>query len=545
MSWNKIASDILKVDMPIDNWNLSIPKNSFKIKIPGIVKITLNLLENAFNNGDNKIIVIYPENTYLSLLTVILHTTISIISGDMKTDNFLDSLQPGQKLKENNKIHAFIGKEIINNKEMFCLKLADGTIRKLPANMMSSFYKTNTKRPLSNIPSKNIKTDIIHSSYESLKNNLTYLNKSVIYSSTFSKIREAIENIKFDNYSFTDILLFKRIKEDNSIDVINTGKPDGIPAVLINNKDNLYQLLSHVTDKTKCIFIDYDDSIINNQLSFLDTLTEKNIPVIILSDTINSFNLDNLEYRGFKTLRWDNESLISEITNDKSDSIINPIIMNCCNKIMHFELCDNQEITLIDNTLRKIKKQIITVNENLNDIYWQIREMSLFLMRNTIKISSMIQKQKTEQIDIIKNKLKNETYNISKENMLELLNVIENIHSMLTNDEFQFTKALKSEELVKNSSYNDIILVIPDNDDKSKYIDYWNNKILMTGIEKNINIMAAQEYYNCSLLHAEVIICGWLEKNIMRHIVFSYNVSKATVLLCKKEEYWSMSHLSE
>ena len=534
MSWNKIASDLLVSNTAYDNLKLLLPENATTIYVPRIVKLTLKLLENALVNGKNKIIIVYPERIYLPSLTVIFQSLSDILSDEPRNNKDFDSLHKGQRLKIDNYVCEFIS----SDKERIWVKWADINNSFLKSNF-PYFQKADTKRRLSKYPGGLLKTYTKVSIIDTLRQNMSFLNESIIYVTSENKFTKITDNIKFDNYYIKDLLLFGKIKTDNTINIINKGQIHGTPAVLFSN--DLYSLNTHHLENTKFIFMDYFDSIIENQLDAFDDIIKNNIPVVIMSDQINSFNFENIENRGFITLRWDKDSLIP-ISGELSTDNINQKIVSCCNKSINYMQCDDEEISNILNTMRNIRYIIDNTNQTIIDLYWQLYDIIILLLHKTITLAFLSRNNLLANIEVINSKLKKQTYNISSENMDKLIHVIK-ILRMILDDTYEFQKVNETKRIIE-SSVHDNILIIPDNEDKKEYISYWNKYTGETG--KSIIIMYAQEYANrLQSTKSDVIVCGWLGKNRMRNIIFCNNESTIYILLNKIESQWKKSHISE
>jgi len=540
LSWHKIASELLITNTSFEHWKISIPELSTKLFLPKILKLTLKLLEKTFSSGKNRIIIIYPEDFYLPSLTVVFQTISNILSGRLGIDNNFYSFESGQKLKLNNKIYEFCAIEYINNIEMFCVKLSDGTKQLFPLDRVPSFQKIDTKRRASSIPGKIKKPDDITSIYDDLKEKRTFLKESIVYVSSSRRFTDIIEGTKFDNQSIEDILFLGKIDFESKIKNISKGQCQGNPAVLISN--DLYALCNLTNKNIQMIFIDGKITI-ENQLDALDNLIKENIPIVVISDQINSFDLKYLEDRNFLTLRWDENSMIPILDERLTDNI-NQKIINCCNKRIDYIQCENPEISNIWNIMRNIRNDMTNnANQTIIDLYWQLYNIVLSVLHRTISISIQFREFILSSIDEISKKIKTQSYNISSENIKKLTDIFCNLEYVL-NENYQLKKSIETESIVFSSIENNIV-IIPDNEDKSTYISHWNN-IIDNKAKKKVIIMYAQEYANqINSIKADVIVCGWLGKNKMKNILFSNNESNINILLNTVELQWKKSHISE
>ena len=545
MSWNEIASNLLKSNSAYDNIQLSFPENAVNVYLPKILKLTLKLIEDALVKGINKIIIVYPEKIYLPSLTVIFQSFSNISSGNSDNNKDFDSLQNGQRLKIDNYVCEYIS----SNKERIWVKWADINNSFLKSNF-PAFQKAETKRKLSKYPGllinnigglsiENKKFSIINM----LKQNLSFQTKSIIYVTSENKFAKTTYDLKFDNLNIMDLLLFGKIKIDNTIDIINKGQIHGVPAILFNY--DIDQLHSEHVENASLIFIDYSDNLVNTKLPSLDKYIKTNIPIIILTDTINSFNMTDLENRGFQTLRWDRESIIPDLINEKSDNVIDYKVFNCHNCKINYELCESHDISMIVKTMINIRKVIENSNQNIIDLYWQLYEIAILSLRNIIVFSSSYKDIISTKINNIRNGFMKYKYSISTEIIGNIEEIVSVLYELLK-ETYLFAKTKKVKELIQSSSSDNIVIIIPENDDKNTYNSYWNLFLEESDVKKKIDTMYPQEYSAYPQdINAEVIVCGWLGKNRMKNIIYSNNASYVYILLYKIEEKWKKYHLAE
>ena len=538
LSWNKIASDLLNSNTAYDNLQLSFPGNDVTVFLPNIIKLTLKLLEEAWVKGINKTIVVYPEKIYLPALTVIFQAFSDITSGNQDNNNDFNALQKGQRLKIDNHVCEFIS----SNKERIWVKWAD-VDNSFLKNNFPAFQKADTKRRLSKHPGKLLKMNNNFSVIDILKQNLSFQKKSIIYISSESKFSKATFDLGINCSIITDLLLLGRIRTDNSIDIINKGQIHGIPAILFNY-DLDYLNMEHIKNASS-LFIDYSDNIINTKLPSLDRFLNTGIPITVLTDTINSFNMEDLENRGFKTLRWDKDSLIPELSDEKTENLINYKIFNCFSEKIIYELCESNDISILVKKMISIRNFIENTNQNIIDLYWLIYEKVILMLRNIITFSTSYKSIISDKLDNINIDLAKYKYNLSPEIIKSIQDILLSLHEFLK-ETYKFEKTRKTEKLIQLSSYENIIIIISENDDKNEYISYFNSFIEELNVKKIITIMYPMEYSaNLHNISAEVIVCGWLGKTKMRNVIFCNNSNSVHILLNNIELKWKKLHCLE
>lgn len=539
MSWNKIVSDLLNSSTPYDNLQLSLPGNEINIFLPKIIKLTLKLLSEAREKGINKTIIVYPEKTYLSPLTVVFQALSDITSGNQDKDNDFDTLQKGQRLKIDNYVCEFIS----SDKERIWVKWADDNRNSFLKSNFPAFQKADTKRRLSKQPGGLLKNNNHFSVIDMLKQNLSFQKKCIIYITSESKFAKTTNYLKLNYNNITDLLLLGRIRTDSTINIINKGQIHGIPAILFNY-DLDFLNMQHV-ENASYIFVDYSDNIVNTKLPSLDRFLQANIPVIMLTDSINSFNMQDLENRGFQTLRWDKESIIPDLSNEKLDNVINYRIFNCHSGRIIYELCESPDISALVSKMMNIRKFIENTNQDIIDTYWQLYEIVILVLRNIIIFSSSYRNLISEKLYIISNEFNKYKYSLTAEIINILEEIIYSLHE-ISKETYRFTKTNKSEKIVKTSNSENIVIIISENYDKNDYISYWNSFSEEYEINKNITILYPLEYSAISHnINAEVIVCGWLGKTKMKNIIYCNNSNLIYILLNNIEFKWKKMHSAE
>jgi hypothetical protein len=545
VSWADISAVLLKSESSFDKLNLSFPDNEEILPFPKIIKLTLKLIEESISKNQNKIIVVYPERIYLPSMTVIFQAISDIVSGKLRTDYDIYSFQKSQRLKIDNLICKFV--EIKTDKDgvkRIWVEFSDSNYA-YPIDQAPFFQRTDTNRRISKAPLKHyIRSNNDSSVFNTLEANKTFLKDSIYYLNSAKRFRDDFHKITVNDKEILDLMLIGKINTDNVINIINKGQFSGKPALLF--MDNLYTLNSHLSENTKYVFIDiHDDGIVNSQLDALDYLIKKDSPVIFLTDTVNSFNLEALGNRGFLTLRWDRTSILPDLYSTSAGDNVNSKVYNCGNKEINYELCDDFELSDIIKVLNKSRHFLEDNTQVLTNLYWQLYNVVISLLRNVIRIPEIVRSNIKNKIEDIEKSLKTQTYNISSENMNNLEQIILVIQNLL-DGEYEYEKAKKTEQIICDGVFDNIVIIISDNDDKSVYINYWDNYITDNNLDKSIRIMYVQEYCNgIESIDAEIIVCGWLGKNKMRNIIYNNNAPLMHILLYKIEQNWKKRHVSE
>lgn len=146
--------------------------------------------------------------------------------------------------------------------------------------------------------------------------------------------------------------MLSTVDYEGKMQSLGAGQAAGIPAMVYAS--DLYAVNTALEDNPLPQSVLIDVSNMNNiggQLDELDDLIRRNIPIICLTDTMNSFELDLLKQREFNIWRWDAASITEQLYDASAISMDQKVKFCAQQKINYIgrwgkalKVSDNEEI---------------------------------------------------------------------------------------------------------------------------------------------------------------------------------------------------------
>lgn len=522
------------------------------VSTPPIIKVSIELLNRFFEAGEKRVVMVFPEKNQSTFFLVILKVIHDIIDGKLEKIYNPNTFVKGQKLKcgncvvEFDRIDRFMGRTTLWVENADC---RNG----IPLELAPFFQLTDTNRCLSTDKEfskikgeiKKQKAAMVDS--EQLTTMLidykTHLNNTVFNVTPIGKVKAMMSNICINGNKVQDILLVGQVDTEGNVENINRGQLLGEPSIVMaSNMYSVYEAIKKESD-VKSLFIDVSNpNTINNELDVLDEILKKNFPIICLTDTLNSFELESLESRGFSIWRWDEESISIDMHNGSSLSI-NKKVQNCSKQKIQYLECDSEEISSSLAKLYLYRKEVALTNVNMTDIYDKLFSLAFLCLRNIVDLNDTEYTQIKKTISNCKIKLQSEKRFISSEMFNNFEDVIKSFQ-VVYSKEYVMPKISALKDVLCYNHYKNVCIVIQDRADKEKHQVFWDKVCSEENIQTKISILRQAEYCNSKALACDItIVCGWISSTIMRRIIYSYNTSKYIVLLYEYEERWRNAHV--
>lgn len=547
MNWNEFVKEKLNQPSWTDGLNLQYKNEENTFVLPHIIKFSLILAGNDNLINNKRLNIVFPEKKELYFLFALSKVIDDIYNGIVEVTYDPHTFVKGQKLKYGNCIVEFDSIQINNDVEMLCIRLAADLKYSVPISHAPFFQTVETKKRLSKYDafsrvycsqqdikySQNYYEDIIIN----LKNHKTHMNGAVFCISKLSYLHEMIENIKINGEKLDNILLTGKLDYEGNIKNIGKGQLIGIPSIVIGS--DLYSAntaLYEGVPATAFIIDVSNEKQFENQLDILDELSQKDFPIICISDTANSFNLKYLEDRGFDTWRWDKYYIPQEFC-EKGKHKSNELVKNCIEKKFDFIKCSCEEVSNSFNILNIYKRQedfsgpmIETFNKLFNMIF--------FAMRNVIELTREQQNQFKDNIEECDCLIDEEKKYISKEMYDDIKKILKYLDSVFSYT-FSITKIEAIIKIFKQNKNKNICIVVPDRIDRKLVENYWKTCVLIKKEYTSLVVMHATEYLHTIKPDIEIVIIScWLKEEIMRKLL-NCNISKRyLVLLYECEQTW-------
>jgi hypothetical protein len=142
----------------------------------------------------------------------------------------------------------------------------------------------------------------------------THLDGSIFLITSIKNAKEYFDQTFINGTPLKDVLLIGKVQTDGSIDSCYSGQLSGNPAIVLAS--DLYSVIKAIergANVQSIIINSSQNTVIDNQLDTLDDLSNEEFPILCLTDTSNSFDLDLLLDRSYNVWRWDANSLVETI----------------------------------------------------------------------------------------------------------------------------------------------------------------------------------------------------------------------------------------
>ena len=555
LSWNEYIKELLSTKTVLDD--VYLQNENENTTVSPIVKASIQMLESMIETEGPHNVFVFPEIKELLYEFVISKIVFNVSAGKININYDPHSFQKGQKLKYKNcivKFNRYVEKDF-DGKERIYIEFADGGTRGLPPKIAPIFQivDSETKRfskekafneiysaqkAIEEAESITKHCDII----ETLKDYKTHLDGSIFLVTNMRNAKDYFDQTLINGTPLKDVLLIGKVQNDGNIDSCYAGQLSGNPAIVLVN--DLYSILKAIEQGAKVQSIIVNSSygnIIENQLDTLDELSSEGFPILCLTDTSNSFNLDVLLDRSYNIWRWDANSLVDDIHVSGLENVGHKI-KNCATQILTYEKVSCAEISQALDVLyahnNTIEEQVTTAiavyNKLFSLLFTSLRTATPFEREEISRIQNVLYECELG-LNQSKKFLNPTLYN----DLMKAITCYEKVFTM----NFANPKVLKLAEIISSKKYSSVCIVITDRIDKARCEDYWRNYAVRKHSSTVVKVLYPQEYANFNTAKFDAtIIVGWLNSKNMRNIIYSYGTSEYIVLTYDCEEKWRKAH---
>jgi len=366
IEWDEYIEKLLSRSGGLDSVMLSFDGGRATVPVPPIVKASILMLDKIIENQGKRQIIVFPERQQTAFVFLLARAIHNIYVGEIQKDYDPEGFNPGEKLKVGNAIVEYLGIENRDGKQNFMLKTSDMKF-KAPINILPIFQKIDTKKPLSKwekFASEKKKISRLSKSKEEEKDQIstlleykTHMVNSIYYVSSVASVKEQMLSLRICNEKASNLLLMGQTNYEGKITNISDGQLAGIPAIVLSSDIYAVNSSLELGNPAQSVIVEISNiNSILSQLDALDELLQKKIPVIFITDTVNSFDFSEFAIRGFNTWRWDVGSL-SEKLYDVDKTIADMRIGHCARQKLQFVKVDGNEISESAKLLAKLRKE--------------------------------------------------------------------------------------------------------------------------------------------------------------------------------------------
>lgn len=545
----------------IDNLSISSIDCEVGGAAPPVIVATLSLLQEMQEDGETRIIVVVPDREQFGFITTLLLAVDSAI-GDNSPNTYNPSeFSKGQLLK--------CGKCIV---EFDSVDLEKGTIKvlcapapratsasayTLPLSIAPFFQKTDTVRPLSKLERvRFVRHEIEHEHLstqrlmEDLSNLRTHISGTIAYVATLNQAVDLYTELRLEGKALQEALLFAKIRNQGEVTILNSGKLSGEPSIAFAS--NLFSVCQAMENglNIKTLVIDTEnlELVVKNDLNLIDDeLGRSKVPVIIITDTASSFELNELQARGFKVWRWDAGSL-SAVQADYAEGIFSGLsrkLLNCVQTVYSYEICQND---VLDRIYRGLSQMHVGIKDtgtgaDLEEIYDNLWQIYIDMIR-CVQDGSIVRAKYPKERFYNWLKMVSEQQGFAAPDVLRLMcDTIGETAEVVMHDGFRTKADVLERVILSKSAATPITILVPNNEDIPLLTTYWKKRLGGKRQEDTIQFMSCHTFLTTeSAVSEEVIVCGWFGSGAMRKICFSYLASTYTFILYNSESQWKNSH---
>ena len=555
LSWNEYIEELLSTPTVLDNMSLQYGDNA--IAVSPIVKASIQMLESMIETEGRHNVFVFPEIKELLYEFVLSKIVFNVAAGKINITYDPHTFKPGQKLKYKNCVVEFdrYAENDYQGKDRVYIRFADGASYGVPAEIApifqiadadtkrfsksKAFYDVySAKKAIEELRSSPEKRDII----EALTDYKTHLDGSIFLITSIKNAKEYFDQTFINGTPLKDVLLIGKVQTDGSIDSCYPGQLSGNPAIVLAS--DLYSVIRAIEQgaKVQSIIINSSqNTLIDNQLDTLDDLSREEFPILCLTDTSNSFELDVLLDRGYNVWRWDANSLV-ETVHASDQKTAGHRIQNCAKQNVAYERVNCVEITDALQLIYSHKAEIESQGTDVISAYNKL----FSLLFTSLRIAIPFEREEIGRVQGIleecKVALEHEKRFMSQELYRDLVKAIANFEKVFVIS-FDNPKVSKIAEIISSKKYSSVCIVITDRLDKMRCEEYWRNFAVRKHSPTVVKVLYPQEYASSDTVRYDAtIIVGWLNNKNMRNVIYCYGTQEYIVLTYECEEKWRKAH---
>lgn len=547
LEWHEYVEQLLLSESAFDGISLSFDGDPDGTGIPPIIKSSILMLDKMIQHQGQYNIMVFPERVqsiYIFTLMKLLH---NIAQGKIEKEYDPSDFQSGEKLKLGNAVVEFLGLEERDGKRCLKIRHADLT-SSAPIEFFPLFQRTSTQRRLSKYAQfvtakRKAESQITHVSPNEqqlaiLADYKTHMSSSIFNMTSIIRTKETIACSRLCGKKISDLLLIGQADYNGAIRNIGAGQLSGIPSIVL--APDLYAIVAASNNEhpVQSVIIDASDSNrMLTQMDALDDLMRVDVPITCVTDTVNSFDLQLFEIRGFNIWRWDETSITPKLY-DATPLPLDQKIRNCSTRKVEYLKVDGHEMSDAIRSLASRRSESKEQSPQMMRMFDSLNALAFAALRETVSFES----SKLERASLLLNDsfqaltceklfLAPGTY----EDYKEAITCLKKVYS----PDFRLLKQKALSDHLQNENYRDVCIVVPERSEKEHVRCYWQGWCYQKGLRTVVHVLHPAEYYSvsCSAFSATVVV-GWLKRAIMRKILYSFNTQQYIVLLYDYECSW-------
>ena len=545
-SWNEYLGQLLSQKTKFDSVIISLDGNNTTIPVPPVIKASVLMLDHMLENMGKRNVLIFPEKSQTLFLFVLMKLLHNISTGRIAHHYDPEEFDVGEMLKLGNAVAQCLGPVVDKGEKLLRLKFSDG-FYSAPVELLPFLQRTSTAKKLSKSVrfyeekakvNKKIKlAELVGSPVTLLSQYKTHMESSIYYMSTITSSKKSILDCWLDDSRIDSLMLIGQANYEGKIQNIGPGQLKGIPAIVLAS--DLYTIRSTVEqgNPVQSIIIDASNSNqILTQLDALDELLKLEVPVVCIADTANSFELEELQKRHFNIWRWNNANLTPELYID-ADKPLSRRLANCARQTVDYVYAESSALTKVMRCISAHRKDVQDKSPQMMQIFETLNRLTFSAIRETVSFSKMEVDQAEQKLVECLDLLNAERPFISSADLDDYNTAIDRLMQIYEDRDLPKRIALKNK--LKEVQGKSIVLIVPDHADKDHIGQYWRDYIRKSALAIELTVATVSEYLgNILPSHDMAIVIGWLRRDRMRRIIYSYRSRQYSILLYECEKRW-------
>lgn len=556
MNWQQLKQYLDKGYDFLDRVGVNGSAQQKGIAVHPLLRMSTSLALKAMSSIDRgRLVLLLPNRlTFAKWLAALC--TLDVMRKDYEQGAGVAKYSRGQKLLVSRRIVEYLGEEFDTgyNRWYMWVRCKDGDRNRIPLDRALAFQPITSERPLSSLQAIGeavSSAQHLDSPIDGVLRILTMGNKSIFKTNIILASRIG-DTVRFANENqinggvISDLFLWGKLDTEGNVTIIGSQNIKANPCCLVS--PDLIGAWHYVCDNPKAtqgIIIDGVADYINN-LPVLDDLLDKKIPVIIVSDMLETEHLQYFSDRDFKIWQWNKKNIVQsgaivEPNKLSPFSMLNNSIFNYCNQKVNTIHCEYPEMDNIvrqaieldrliphdhHNIYRAYGKLIQLVNEysrliRIPDQSWSDNSIQkLRLLWQQIKLQKLwLSDQAILCIDTIFNAL----ISLAEKPFKEEKHKPDHFHELMNK--------------LSGSGQVSVIVAKPDEVGASQI--YWQGRYQDKRLA-NIHFLALPDLLgqNEPFIPEHIVICGWLGRDKMFPLLHSHIASDITMLMYPFEAEW-------
>lgn len=548
MEWNEYISYLLSSENYFDSLFISLDEGQTETEIPPIIKSSIFMLDKMIEKQGRLNVLVFPEKVQSIFIFTLMKLFHNISSGKIRSNYDPTGFTPGEKLKVGNAVVEYLGMKETDGELYLNIKTADLETCSAPLSHYPIFQKVSTNRRLSKyVQYVRARKKVLEAQEKNSSGSeqLTYvadmkthMDSSIFAMTSIVGAKEQIGKCQIDGKKVTDIFYIGHADYKGLIHNVSPGQMSGIPAIVFAS--DLYAIRAALEENNpiQSIVIDGSNSnILLEQLDVLDELIQLNVPIVCITDIVNSFELNPLAARGFNIWRWDKDSITEQLYNVVPLSL-DKKIKNCAKQSVTYLKADGGDISEAMKLLAMHRRETKGQSSQMMKMFERLNSMTFTALRTTMPISNMDLDLANKWLDDCQAIAEKEANYISESALLDYTRIIECLRRVYSYG-YGFKKGEMLQAFLKEHNNDNIYLIISEKSSKTQIQNYWSTWCIQHSIRGHVRVLLPSEYYVLQGEEADItVICGWLKRAIMRKLVYGFNTSRYVILLYDYENKW-------